>query len=373
MSIEKVVVIIPTYNEACVIEETLTQVFLEIQGAPHHDVHVLVFDSHSTDLTGQILAQLQARYPKLHIQTEQQKSGLGSAYLQAMRYALDNMSADIVVEFDADLSHQPKYLLPMLEQMKTHDVVLGSRYVRGGSIPKAWGWDRKLLSVLGNVVARVVLSPKYRDFTSGFRATHRRVLEKVLPKRFLSNQYAYKLELLWLLHQHRARICEFPIDFIDREKGISKMPTNNILDSLRVVFTLRYRSLKSYFKMCLVGLSGVFIQFLVYNLLRQNMSPITAEQIAIMAAIANNFVLNNRFTFRDSPLASRHRKIKALGLFVGYSVLMVAFQSYWLHVSLSTFGAGYLKENITMATGILIGSLFNYVTYTRLIWHKVSS
>lgn len=368
MSIEIVVIIIPTYNEADVIEETLAQVFQATAHALGQDIHVLVFDSCSTDGTGLMVERLLPTNPNLHLKTEPKKSGLGSAYLQAMRYALDELSADIVIEFDADLSHKPQYILPMLQQLKTHDVVLGSRYVRGGRIPKHWGWDRKLLSVLGNVVARLILTPKIKDFTSGFRVTHRRVLQCVLPKRFLSNQYAYKLELMWLLHQHKARIVEYPIVFIDRERGLSKMPSNNILNSLKVVLTLRYRTLKRYFKMCLVGLTGVFIQFLVYNLLRQSLSPIIAEQIAIIAAIVNNFILNNRFTFKRTARLSRHQNMKALCLFLGYSVLMIAFQSYWLHLGLIYWGAGPLKENITMAVGILLGSFINYLTYSRLIW-----
>ncbi len=373
MSIEKVVIIIPTYNEALVIEDTLRELFQATSPISHMDVHVLVFDSNSTDNTQYLVTKLQAVYKQLHLKTEPKKSGLGAAYLQAMRYALNDLSADIVIEFDADLSHQPKYIAPMLDKMKTHDVVVGSRYVRGGRIPKEWGWHRKLLSVFGNYVVRFMLTPKYKDFTSGFRATHRQALQQVLPEAFLSNQYAYKLQLLWLLHKNKSRICECPIEFIDRQKGMSKLPANSIFDSLRVVFALRFNELKGYLKMCLVGLSGVLIQCLVYNALRQSLSPITAAQCAIMAAIINNYALNNRFTFKSKRPAHRYQKIKSFSLFIGYSVLMISLQSYWLHVGLKYLGSGYLKENITLVTGIIIGSLLNYLTYTRFIWRKKPS
>jgi dolichol-phosphate mannosyltransferase len=244
MSVQKVVIIIPTYNEAAIIKETIDRVFQVTSQLRDRDTHVLIFDSASTDATQQIVMDLQTAYPKLHLKTEPMKSGLGSAYLQAMRYAMTHLSADIVMEFDADLSHQPKYIAPMLEHMKTHDVVVGSRYVPGGRIPGNWGWHRKLLSILGNGIARLMLTPKYKDFTSGFRITHKRVLESVLPRVFLSNQYAYKLELLWLLHKNKARIFEYPITFLDREKGQSKLPANSMLDSLWVLFMLRFRSLK---------------------------------------------------------------------------------------------------------------------------------
>lgn len=370
MSIEKVVIIIPTYNEALVIEETLDRVFQATALINDFDVHVLIFDSCSPDSTQAIVRRLQKTNTQLHLITEQEKSGLGNAYLQAMRYALTVMSADIVFEFDADLSHQPKYLAPMLEKMHNHDVVVGSRYVSGGSIPAEWGWHRKLLSVLGNYTARFILSSKYKDFTSGFRATRRMMLEKVLPEKFLSNHYAYKIQLMWMFHQAKARIFEYPIDFIDRQKGISKLPANSIADSLHVLFYLRFNRLKSYYKMCLVGLTGVFIQCLVYNIARQSFTPLKAAQIAVVAAIINNFILNNRFTFKNNRAASFFQKLWALGLFVGYSMLMVGFQSYWLDLGIKFVGAGYLKENITMISGIIVGSFLNYITYSNLIWRR---
>lgn len=373
MNIEKVVIIIPTYNEALVIAETIHEVFSATAAIDNRDVHFLVYDSNSRDNTQQIVQDLQTQYPRLHLKTEQQKSGLGSAYMQAMRYALSVLQADIVFEFDADLSHQPKYIAPMLELMNTHDVVIGSRYVPGGSIPKEWGWHRQLFSVLGNYVARFVLSAKYKDFTSGFRATHRSVLEKVLPEKFLSNQYAYKMHLLWLLHQHKAKICEYPIEFVDRQKGVSKLPTNSVLDSLRVVFTLRFQSLKGYLKMCMVGLSGAVVQILVYNLLRQSWSPLSAVKVAMIAAIINNFVLNHRFTFKEIEFTSFYHKLKSLVLFIGYSILMIGVQSYWLDLGLIYLGAGPMKENITLISGILIGSLLNYLIYSRLIWRETST
>lgn len=240
MATQKVVIIIPTYNEAAVIEETIRAVFDATRSIADMDVHVLIFDSASTDDTPHIVSRLLHSCPKLHLETEPSKSGLGSAYIQAMRYAFEALSADIIMEFDADLSHQPQYIAPMLEQMKTRDVVIGSRYVEGGEIPDDWGWDRKLMSKGGNYIARLILTPRYKDFTSGFRATHRRVLAPVLPKIFFSNHYAYKLHLLWLLHKNKANILEYPIAFIDRKKGVSKLPANTIMDSLRVILKLRF-------------------------------------------------------------------------------------------------------------------------------------
>lgn len=246
---QKVILIIPTYNEASVIQKTVHEVFSSVEWAEHYDIHVLIFDSASTDNTQKLIEDLQKKYPKLHLQKESSKSGLGSAYLQAMNYALTALHADIIFEFDADLSHQPKYILPMLDLLNTCDSVLGSRYIAGGSIPKDWSLHRKLCSILGNYVARTVLTLKYKDFTSGFRATRRNQLINILPSQFITNHYAYKMQLLWLLHKNKARILEYPIEFIDRNQGYSKLPKNTIIDSLRVVFTLRYQEIKPYLKM----------------------------------------------------------------------------------------------------------------------------
>jgi dolichol-phosphate mannosyltransferase len=362
---EKVVIIIPTYNEASVIHDTIKQVFAAVELIADFDVHVLIFDSASVDKTPTIVSTLQEKYPKLHLQKEVKKSGLGSAYLQAMQYALATLNADVVFEFDADLSHQPKYISPMLERLKTCDVVVGSRYVKGGSIPADWGLHRKLFSIVGNLVARTILTPKYKDFTSGFRATRRHYLQKILPDKFLSNHYAYKLQLLWLLHKSRAKICEYPIEFIDREKGESKLPKNSIHDSLRVIFLLRFDELKRYFKMCLVGSLGMAIQFIVYNLLRSYLPPFNASQIAVGAAIINNFILNGRFTFKNT---GHSFKAKRLAGFALYSLAMIYLQSYWLKLGVSYFGTGPLSENLILAIGIGLGSLLNYFTYSRHIW-----
>ncbi len=366
INLKKVVIIIPTYNEALVIEKTVHEVFNALLPTDV-SAHILIFDSCSTDNTQEIIRMLQETYPNLHLQTEAKKSGLGSAYLQAINYALDELQADIVFEFDADLSHQPHYLPQMIERMNTCDVVVGSRYVKGGSIPKNWGWHRKLLSVLGNVVARVMLTPKYKDFTSGFRATNSLLLKKVLPTRFISNQYAYKLELLWLLHKARAKIIEHPIEFVDREQGQSKLPANSVLDSLRVLARLRCNALKPYVHMCVVGVVGLVLQCLIYNLLRIKCTPFFAAQIAVIAAIINNFILHNQFTFKQKSMDNH---VKSMTYFIMYSLLMIGFQSSWTQLGVHYWGAGMMKENIIVASGIFWGSLLNYLVYSRFIWRN---
>ncbi|MBA2650377.1 MAG: polyprenol monophosphomannose synthase [Legionella sp.] len=293
MNLEKVVIIIPTYNEAIGIEQTIHEVFSHTVNCLNHEICILIFDSASTDNTAEKVKSLQSSYPNLKLQSEAKKTGLGSAYLQAMTYALNALQADVIIEFDADLSHQPKYLKDLLEVIKTCDVVVGSRYILGGSIPSDWSWHRKALSIVGNYIARFFLTFKYKDFTTGFRATRRASLLKALPTKFISSAYAYKIELLWRLHRNQAIIVEHPIDFIDRKQGYSKLPTNSILDTFKVLFRLRFAKLGPYIRICAVGAVGLCIQLLTYNLARHyiglfHVSDIKSQLIKVLNKIPKN-------------------------------------------------------------------------------------
>lgn len=365
-----VVIIIPTYNEASGIAATLKETFEVINNLNTFDIKILVFDSASTDNTQQIVRDLQATYTNLLLKIENCKTGLGSAYLQAMRYALDELEADIIIEFDADLSHQPSYLPKMLEKMTDYHVVVGSRYVKGGSIPHNWGLHRKLMSILGNYLSRLLLAPKYKDWTSGFRLTHHSLLRKILPKQFISTNYAYKLELFWLLHINRARIYEYPIHFIDRKKGESKLPKNSILESLWVLTTLRFSTLRNYLKMSAVGFSGMLLQFISYNVLRCYLPLKMSAQFAILIAIINNFLLNERFTFKKIIFTTLSKKLKKATLFLIYSSFMIVLQSQLLFQLAHLLGKGFFKENLFVLLGVVLGSFVNYYAYTNFIWHE---
>ena len=245
----KIVIIIPTYNEADSIQKTLPELEAVLETIQSHEVSILIFDSHSTDSTLAVVAALQKKYPNILLQTEAHKSGLGSAYAQAMQYAYTSLQADLIFEFDADGSHQPKYIVDMIQAIEDGaDVAVGSRYTAGGKVDVSWPWYRRLVSELGNLIARCFLVWRYKDFTSGFRASKASFLASILKKPLLSKNYAYKIHLLFALHQAGAKIIEVPITFIDRENGYSKFPKNNVLESLKVVFILRFRECQKHVK-----------------------------------------------------------------------------------------------------------------------------
>ncbi|MDF1795331.1 MAG: glycosyltransferase family 2 protein [Coxiellaceae bacterium] len=370
----KVVIIIPTYNEADCIESTLLglqQVFSHI---PQHDMHILIFDSSSTDNTQPIIKRLQQQCPNIHLATEPVKSGLGSAYIKAMHHAIENMQADVVFEFDADGSHQPKYLPGMIKALdEGADVVVGSRYVPGGQTDVGWPWYRKLISQLGNIVARTLLTRKYKDMTSGFRGTKVEYLKKVNIDKLLSKNYAYKIHLFWALHKVGAKIVEFPIEFIDRQQGYSKFPKNNATESLKVVFLLRLYEMRRYFAMGLIGILGMVVQLIAFNLLRHVWQPEYANIVGIELAIISNFILNNRISFHDRRLRRHHPLrswFKKLLQFNLLSLGAMAIQTLVLTIGLDVFGYGVWEENLFVFVGIVLGSVYNYVVYSKFVWKK---
>lgn len=375
---KKVVIVIPTYNEELAISSTISGIFANVKNVDtsKYSIEVLIFDSASKDNTVAVVKNLQQQYNPgpgitINLVQEDKKSGLGSAYMQAIGCALDDFNADIVFEYDADGSHDPCYLLPMLNSLEQGaDVVVGSRYVAGGGILSDWGWHRKLLSSMGNVIARFLLSKQYQDYTSGFRASKACFLRKVNLKKLLSKDYAYKLHLFWELHLSGANIVEHPIMFKDREQGESKLPANSIIDSLRVLFVLRYRMHKLYIKTCLVGLVGFCLQFVIYNSLRFFMTPLISVFISIECAILLNFTNNNYFTFNKNKFLFSNAKQFSykLGKFnvlsIGSIILQMLFLGVWHHI----FQASRIEENIAMFLGIFFGSMINYYVYRRWVW-----
>ena len=331
----------------------------------------MIFDSKSQDNTIKVVKSAQKQYKNVILREEPQKTGLGSAYVQAMQIAMHELKADIVFEFDADGSHQPKYIPQMLDKIKNGaDVVVGSRYIKGGTMPKDWGFQLQLLSFGGNLVARSVLTPKYKDLTSGFRATKTKFLKKVDLNNILSKDYAYKIHIYWALHELGAKIIELPIEFIDRVEGESKLPKNGIIDSLKEVFTLRFRKLKRFIKMSFVGLLSLLVQLTIFNLLRLEISVTLASLISIECAVLNNFLLNNLFTFKDHKISRSERK-KLLSKLVQFNIAScgsMIIQAALVKISTIFCGRGVLVENISMLAGIGIGSILNYFIYSRYIW-----
>jgi len=364
----KVVVCIPTYNEKDNIASTIDGIETSLaQLSQQHQVKILVIDDNSPDGTAGIVRQKVKQYGNVLLLPNQQKAGLGAAYIKAFHYAIEKLAAEAVFEFDADGSHQPQYLPGMIQILaQGADVVVGSRYVKGGKMPDNWGMNRKILSYFGNFIARFVLfAPQYTDMTTGFRGTKTKWLKQVDLDKLYSQQFAYKIQLYYELHRLGAKIVEYPIEFIDRSKGKSKFPRNNIVDSLRVVFKLRLRDSQKLIKVMVVGGIGTVVQLGIFNLLCLFLSLSLAQNIAIEAAVVSNFILNNIWTFKETSWSLiRFAKFNIL------SLGSIVIQNIVLISGVFIFGQSLITVNVLVLIGILLGLIWNYLMYTKVVWKK---
>lgn len=233
--------IIPTYNEA----ENLPKLVSALFSLPL-DLRVLVVDDNSPDGTGQIAdglaGQFSGRIEALH---RPGKMGLRSAYLSGLQKILDG-DAEAVVQMDADFSHDPSTLVEMAELLKSNDIVLGSRYVRGGSVDKDWPFWRRGLSAFGNFYARTILGLPLRDVTTGYRMWRTGVLKSVPFERIQSSGYVFLVEMIYLAYCLEYRIGESPIYFADRRWGKSKMSLKIQIEAAFRIWQVwwNYRDLK---------------------------------------------------------------------------------------------------------------------------------
>ena len=228
MSVGRVVVVIPTYNEI----ENLAMIVGRLRRAVPA-VDVLVVDDDSPDGTGALADELTADDPQVSVVHRTTKEGLGAAYLHGFRVALDR-GYDVVGEMDADGSHQPEQLPRLLEALEGADLVLGSRWVPGGSVLN-WPRTRKALSRGGNLYTRLLLGIPVRDATGGFRLFRRTTLEKIDLAEVRSVGYCFQADLAWRTVEAGLRVTEVPIEFVERERGESKMSPDIAVESLRLI------------------------------------------------------------------------------------------------------------------------------------------
>ncbi len=226
-------VCLPTYDEA----ENLGPMVEAILAATP-DVDVLVIDDNSPDGTGRLADQIAAREPRVQVLHRAGKEGLGKAYLAGFAWALGRGYA-LVMEMDADFSHDPRYLPAMLEEARRADLVLGSRNVPGGGTVN-WGLGRRLLSRGGSLYARLILGLPVRDLTGGFKCFRREVLEAIDLPSVECSGYAFQIELTFRAFRKGFRVAEIPIVFVDRRVGQSKMSRRIVLEAVRKVWSIRF-------------------------------------------------------------------------------------------------------------------------------------
>ena len=231
-------VCLPTYNE----KENLEPMVRALEAVLGPDDRVLVVDDNSPDGTGEIADRLAVELPFVGVLHRPRKEGLGPAYLAGFRRALAD-GAELVLEMDCDFSHRPEDTRRLIEAAADADVVLGSRYVRGGRIGN-WGLVRRFISRGGCIYAQVLLGVGLRDLTGGFKCYRRRVLERIDLDAIHSRGYAFQIETTYRALQAGFRVVEVPIMFVDREVGGSKMSRSIVLEAIWKVPALRLAALR---------------------------------------------------------------------------------------------------------------------------------
>lgn len=232
----KSIVVIPTYNEIENIERIINKIHEVIP-----EMHVLVVDDNSPDGTSQAVEKMMSQDERVFLLKRAGKMGLGTAYCEGFTLALER-NYDAIFEMDADFSHDPKELPNFLEQIKEHDLVIGSRYISGVNVVN-WPLRRLVLSYGANIYSRIITGMPINDATGGFKCFRAEALRKIDLKAIKSNGYGFQIEMNYKVWKNKGKIKEIPIIFIDRRSGTSKMNKKIIWEAIFLVWKLRFSSL----------------------------------------------------------------------------------------------------------------------------------
>lgn len=228
----KILIVTPTYNEKKNISN-----LIEAIHTVDHSYDILVVDDNSPDGTGEVVKSLRKRYSNLFLETRPGKSGLGKAYIHGFKWALEQ-SYDIIVQMDADMSHDPTDIPAMINLLKENDLVIGSRYIRGVSVVH-WPIRRLILSYGANVYTRIVTGMPLKDGTGGYKVWKKEVLETIDLDGVNAEGYSFQIEMNFRTWLKKFKIIEYPIIFIDRTIGESKMSRSIIYEAVLMVWRLR--------------------------------------------------------------------------------------------------------------------------------------
>jgi dolichol-phosphate mannosyltransferase len=353
----KIIVIIPTYNERGNIGLLINSLQKEFQKLPY-EMHILIVDDNSPDGTAEYVKNETKKYTNIHLITGE-KQGLGSAYIRGMKYAVGVLNADAVMEMDADFSHKPEDIHRLTSALEHGaDFVIGSRYTKGGKIPDNWGFVRKMNSRCGNIFARYIAGLyKIHDCTAGFRAIRASVIKKINLENLRVQGYTFQMALLHRAIVSGAVVQEIPVEFVDRVRGQTKLGFSDIFEFIINAWWIRFESSKTFIKFAMVGASGVFVNLGIFTILiNLGLNKYAASPIAIECSIISNFIFNNFWTFAHR---NNKDKLHLKGLkfnFVSFIALGVSYLSFIL----LTLRYPNIIPQVHQAIGIIPGTFTNY-------------
>jgi len=393
---EKVVVIIPTYDEVENIGpliNVLQKVFKEVP--EKWDMHILVVDDSSPDGTADAVRKKMKRYKNVHLFMNKEKIGLGGAYMKGMTHAIEKLKADVIFEFDADFQHDPALIPTFLEKIdKGADLVLGSRYMKGGSIPKYWGIKRKILSKGGNLFTRLMMLDKdIHDWTTGYRALRPSIFLKVKSKITELRTYSFQISFLYHAKKAGAKIAEVPLNFRQRRKGVSKLP--GVEGTIKTFwFVVKSRAIdflhSRFLKFGVVGFVGYLVNAISLEIFSGTAVTISlasfftsfkgtflafiaqpaawAAAFAAELAIINNFTFNNVWTFKEAKITKPLLLARKFLEFNLTSFGAVVIQFIIIGTMVLLLGDTRLIRQIGILAAMPLVLSFNYVMYNLVIW-----
>ncbi|MFC1649213.1 glycosyltransferase [Patescibacteria group bacterium] len=369
----KVVIVIPTYNEIEGTKKMIPALAKFFETVKDYDMHLLYADDTSPDGTYKVVQKYQKKYKWLHLSMSTEKVGIGGAYVKAFKYARDKLDADYIMEFDADFQHRIEDIPNFLNAIKEDpDLVIGSRYVKGGSIPSEWGVKRKFFSVVGNWICRAgFLMPKIHDFTTGFKLTKARGgLDKVPLDDLYSKDFAYKIQMTAEIANKGGKVIEVPIVFKPRTEGESKLIKNELGDFLRVIFLFQWNNpkMRKFIKFGTVGFVGYLVNAIGLVIFAKYF---TLEPLiwifATELAIISNFILNNIWTFKEDKITGVWPLIKKFIQFNVTSAGALIIQAVAGSIGVAIWGPGS-RQILLPFIIVLLVLPYNYTMYNLVIW-----
>lgn len=390
----KVVIVMPAYNEAenlkLMVPELFESEFPKIKNA---QMHLLIVDDFSPDGTGEIVKKFQKKYKNLHL-LQKNKEGLGWAYIKGFQFAMQKLGADAVMEMDADFQHPPRFVKPMVEAyLNGADYCIGSRYIKGGSVPKDWAVFRKAISYFGNLFIRLVfVKPSIHDLTTGFRLTRvKGVLDKInLDNLMEPSRFAYKVDLLYQSIKNSKKVVEVPLEFASRTKEKSKFNPKEMLSTFKVAIILGIKDKIRFIKFGTVGFIGYLVNALTLEYFSNSllaaslatyfeftkMTPVSifseisawAALLSTEMAIISNFTLNNLWTFSEVKITKPLQVVWKFLQFNLSSMGALIIQFVIIGGAVNIFGETRTVRQVGLIVALPIVMVFNYVMYNLFIW-----
>ena len=374
VAVEKVVVVIPTYNERDNLGPLLEALQKQFQGMDQ-EMHVLVVDDNSPDGTAEVAREAGRRWGNVHLLSGE-KRGLGVAYVRGIQHALQELDADVVVQMDADFSHNPADVPRLVAALEGGaDFVIGSRYVKGGRAPEDWGPLRRGISLLANLGARFIAGLyRVHDCTNGFRAIRGSLLRRIDLVEAPPRGYAILVYLIYQALSLGARVQEVPVSFSNRSQGESKLRWTDVLEFLINVWWVRYDRREKFYRLAAGGLSGIAANLAALAVLHGlvGLAPAIASALALEVAILYSFAWNHLWTVA-ARRAFAPRVVLRLARFHLLS-LPSFLLTYAVFLSLTSFFDIHVVA--AQALGILPALVWNYFLGERVLdrlWEGLSA